>query len=188
MLKNIALAGAMLVALASTRAQAALVEYQFSSDAAMTLSDGTTEAISGEFVWNTTNGITVSDNITVTGTDLNLSVSATQTVFAVFFITGNNGINTQSFYHFSDSYGGTGFELEFANDLNLGATDPLKAFMGPPAFFPGIWVSGAYTEATSFTGEVNVVPAPEPASLAVLSVGMAGLGALRRRRANRQTA
>jgi hypothetical protein len=188
MLKNIALAGAMLVALASTQARAALVEYRFSSDAAMTLSDGHKETISGEFVWDTTNGITVSDNITVAGPDLNLSVSASHAVFAVFFITGNNGINSQSFYHFSDSYGGTGFELEFANDLNLGANDPLSVFMGPPAFFPGIWVSGAYTEATSFTGEADVVPAPEPASLAVLSVGMAGLGAFRRRRADRHTA
>jgi len=180
MLNRLAFYGSILAALASSPAWAdVIVNYTYSSDATMLLMDGSTEYISGGFVWNTTNSTLVSSNTSLTGSDLTETFTGNHSgLVREFSQSSNQGITYLQF-----DVLGAGFEIQFMNELSLAQTDPIYLVEGPPAYYPGIWVANNWIQAVSFTGSAEVAPtgAPEPLSTAVLGVGMVGLGVLRRR-------
>jgi hypothetical protein len=178
MFKPIALSGALILALAASPAKAdTIVQYYFSPDASITDGTGAVESLSGGFLWDTTTDSLVSINTTVTGSDLTYTFTAPPDP------TANLGAAWEIDDPTNDNIS---LVVAFANDLGLGQSDQL-ALVSPLGYGASAvyYPSPTCCQTLVVTGSADV---PEPATMAIISVGVGGLGLVRRRQAMRRMA
>jgi hypothetical protein len=153
--------------------RAAIIQYDFSSNATMTV-DSNVISISGSFDFDiTTSAFSIPD--------VTLKLGSTTETFTQFN-SGTNCSNTTTsicLRNGSDFLG-----ILFSQSLALDAVDPLA--LGPGSFlnsfsgtFPG---GGVNPTASAITGNVAPAAVPEPASIAILGAGLAAFGLIRPRR------
>ena len=164
--------------LVAPAARAGIIQYTFSPDATMTIA-GDTFSISGTFDFNTTTSAISAPNVTFT------LGGATETFSSLDSSHGPACANSTDMICL-DAASGDFFGAAFSNSFALGATDPL-ALLGTGSEKSGCGCSdlaGVSNNASAVTG--NVVPGsvvPEPATIAILSIGLGALGFMRRKRA-----
>ncbi len=149
----------MLVAASAARADVALWTLS-----GVTLSDGIgdTATVSGSFL--------TSNNL-ITGWDI-VETGASGTEYTN--VGGTSSGVTSNGFTVVDTSSGNSLTLSFASMLTGGDTIPVPLVSGRETY-------GAIT-LTGSSGQAVDPPLPEPMSMALLGVGLAGLGVVRRRR------
>lgn len=175
------LAAALLPVVAATAARAdTIVQYSFSPDAAFVLSgdsqgpfgSNVTETITGGFLWDLTTSSLVSATLTVSGSYLTETWTTPPQATA----------SSAKAWYINDGIGGF-VQVVFAHNLN-GLADALVKSNG---YVSSLNISNT-NQGTIATVTGSAVPGaiPEPATMSVMGVALAGLGMIRRRRAMRR--
>jgi len=147
------------------RADAAPITYSFSSDASF-VHDGYVEQITGQFTFDLATGQETNLQFTVSGPDF---VSDTYTATSDGYTGNTNTISANG--TMNDALG-----MYFAGPLD-GTSDAITLVV-----FENTAFGAAYDYTQQVTGQVNPAAVPEPASLTMLGMGVAGIAAVRRRR------
>lgn len=166
MFKPIAFASALVIALAASSAKATIIQYTLTGS----FEDAGTnnvETLSGGFSWDTYNEVFTSLSITVSGDDY----SGT---FTNIYQQGPNllAVLTEA--------GDEAIVMQFENSLDLGADDPLRP---TTTALSGQFDNIIYYSESSDAVAIADTGIPEPGTMALLGVGLAGVWAIRRRRA-----
>ena len=147
-------------------ADAAPVFYSFSPDASF-VHDGIVEQISGHFTFDLATGLETDLQFIVGGADY---VSDTYTATSDGYTGNSNTISANGTNN--DALG-----MYFQGPLD-GTSDSITLVV-----FENTAFGAAYDYTQQVTGQVDPAAVPEPASLALLGMGVAGIAAVRQRRA-----
>jgi hypothetical protein len=100
--------------------------------------------------------------------------------------TGGGSLGTQN-GTISTSLGSLSFDTVTHLDVNLSSLmprDPTATWGNLILFVQPGWVPGTYTPYNVYIDNVQISPVPEPATVGLMGVGLAGLWLIRRRRAS----
>jgi len=166
MMRALLLAGVLAFGLVGAMpADAAPITYSFSSDASF-VHDGYVEQITGQFTFDLATGQETNLQFTVSGLDF---VSDTYTATSDGYTGNTNTISANGTMN-------NALGMYFRGPLD-GTSDPITLVV-----FENTAFGAAYDYTQQVTGQVNPAAVPEPASLTLLGMGVAGIAAVRRRR------